>query len=692
MIERIVRHKALIMIIFGVLTLISVLLVPMVKVNYDLLDYLPEDSESTIALHKMESAFDKISQNGTRVMVPVDGIAEALAYKERIAVVQGVNNVRWLDDAADIHQPLSFIDEDLLESYYKDGYALFAVQLEDDVTGKQNAATLDDIRVVIGSEGAMSGSAVNGVAAKQSSGAELKTMMLILLPLVLIILLLTTSSWFEPVLFIFVIGIAVIVNMGTNAFLGEISFVTQTASAVLQLAVSMDYSIFLLHRFRDYREEGLAPEAAMKAAMKSAFPTIVASGLTTVFGFAALTLMRFLIGVDMGVVLAKGVVFSLLSVVFLLPALAMLTYKVIEKTRHKSFIPKFSKMGKWVVKLGVPVIIIAMLVAVPCYLAQQKNEFVYGSDAVSGDKDSQLGQDAEAISTVFGEANQMILMVPEGDYETEKLLTKEVDELPYVTEVSSYLTTVGAPTPQEFVPEDTLSMFISNGYSRMIINVNASNESSEAFSTVESIRGIAHRYYDEYYLTGGSVNVYDMKQVVTADNPVVNTAAMIAIGLVILLTFRSISLPILLLLVIEISIWINLAVPYFSGTPLMYIGYIIISSIQLGATVDYAILYSSRYIEKRRLLGHKQAAAEAVSETFGSILTSATILICAGLIISMISTNGVIGQLGELIGRGAALSLGMVVLLLPALMRLCDPLIRKTTLKLNFKEDSIHEK
>ncbi len=683
--DGILKHKWLIISVFMVVLALCVLMLPSVHVNYDLLDYLPPDSASTAALEKMEETFEITDDGGSRVMVPVSSIPEALEYKEKIAALEGVKGVTWLDDTTDLTQPLSFIDQEKLDARYKDGYALFTVQFEKDVTGSQTAETLEDIRAVIGDKGAISGSAVNTVAAKQSTGAELKMIMMILIPVILAIMFIATSSWIEPLLFLVVIGISILINMGTNALLGSISFVTQTASSVLQMAVSMDYSIFLLHSFSDHRSRGLEPKAAMKAAMKTAFPSIVASGLTTIFGFAALLLMRFLIGADMGLVLAKGVAFSLLSVVFLLPVLALLMHKLIEKTHHRSFIPRMNKLGQLVLRAGIPVIIIVALLIAPTFLAQKKSDFIYGTAAVSSDEESQIGRDQVTIANVFGESNQMYLLVPEGDFITERAMAEDIDAIPYVREVSGYVTLIGPEIPKESIPEDKLSQLISNGYSRMAIDVDAYSESEEAFGVVQSIRDTAHSYYgDDYYLTGGSVNVYDMKQVVTADNPVVTVAAIIAIGLVLLFTFRSISLPLILLLAIETSIWINLSIPYFAGTPLVYIGYIIISAIQLGATVDYAILYTNHYMESRKLLPKKKAAIEAAGATFGSILTSASILISAGIIVSLISTQMVISQLGELIWRGAALSLAMVILLLPNLLMLCDKLIEETTLKAKF--------
>ena len=686
MINGILRHKKLVLIVFGLLIVFSLLLLPSVKVNYNLLDYLPEDSSSTIAVNKIEEVFGDIQEGGTRVACPVGSFPEALEIKRQIAALDGIESVRWLDDTADINQPESFVDEEVLSGWYKDGYALFKIQFGDDATGKSTAETLTQLRTLIGPDGALAGGAVNNAAAKQNTGAELKTMMMLLLPLMLIIMLIATTSWFEPLLFLLVIGLAVVINTGTNALLGDISFVTQTAAAVLQLAVSMDYSIFLIHRFRDYRAAGLEAQAAMRAAMKSAFPSIIASGLTTIFGFAALMLMRFQIGADMGVVLAKGVMFSLLSVVFLLPVLTMLTYRLIEKTSHRPFLPRFTRLGKFALRAAVPIVVLIALSVVPAFLAQQKNDFIYGESAVIGDPSSQLGRDDSLIGEHFGASNQLVLMVPDGDLLTEKTLAESLMALPAVTDISSYVTDIGPLIPPESVPESTLSKMITGGYSRMVIDLDAPTESDAAFAAVAEIRDIASHHYDEYYLAGASANIYDMKEVVTADNKVVNIAAVAAIALVILLTFRSLSIPVLLVLTIEASIWLNLAVPYFSGDAIVYIGYIIISSIQLGATVDYAILYSGRYLEKRSLLDRRAAAAAALSETFGSILTSASILISAGLIIGFISTNGVISQLGELISRGAALSTFTVVFLLPGLMAMFDGVIKKTTMKTDFLE------
>ena len=685
MFDHLLNHRKLIIALFAAVTALCVLLIPTVTINYNLVDYLPDDSPSTAAIIKMEETFGTAEDDETKVMAYVGSLTEGLLLKQRIEQIENVTSVRWLDDQADLNQPESIIDPTILSSYYKDGAALFRVTIVDDGSGTQARASLNEIRSLVGDEGAISGSLVNDVMAKKSTGEELGSMMAIIIPLLILIMLLATRAWFEPVILLIGIAAAILINMGTNAAMGEISFVTQTAAAVLQLAVSMDYSIFLIHAYNDYCSEGLEPRAALKAAMKRSLPSILASGLTTVLGFAVLILMRFRLGMDMGIVLAKGVALSLISVLLLTPALILCSSKVLKKTHHRPFLPSFEKFSKGVAKVGIPVIILVALTIAPAYLAQRSNHFIYGADVFSGDPSSQIGRDANLIDDTFGKENIAVVLVPEGNFQQERALTESLKSLDHVTNIVSYLTTVGAEFPTDAMDTQTLEQFIKGGYSRIILYINTARESAAAFQTVEAMRAVCASYYDEYYLTGSSVNCYDMRDVATADSDVVTWAAILAIGMVILFTFRSAALPFLLLITIEYAIWLNLTIPYFSGQSLVYIGYMIISSIQLGATVDYAILMSSRYVDARRALADKkEAARRAIKESVGSIATSATILAMCGYIIRLVSSNSVISSLGELIGRGALLSAFTVVLFLPEVLKLFDRVIDISTIKSNF--------
>jgi predicted RND superfamily exporter protein len=486
--------------------------------------------------------------------------------------------------------------------------------------------------------------------------------------------------------------------MGTNIILpgfgggqrfGEISFVTNSAQMILQLAVSMDYSIFLLHRFSHHRKDGLNITDAMSKSVADAFSTITASGATTVIGFAALILMRFRLGADMGLVLAKGVALSMISVLVLLPVLTLIFYKVIDKTYHKSLLPGFGGFAKVIAKIRVPALILFLLLLAPVFLAQQSNEFFYGVPNVNPDG-SEVVSDETEINDVFGKSNLIVLLVPRGNFANEKLLSNELHSIPQVNEIISYVDTIGAEIPPEFIDADLLSNLLSENYSRMILTVNADAESENTFALVEKLQDTASKYYgDAWYLAGDSPNTYDLKLIVTSDMVKVNLIAIGAVFIVLLLTFRSLTLPIFLVLTIESAIWVNLSFPYFGGQSIFYICYLIISSIQLGATVDYAILFAGRYMTERKTSGKKQALYDTLTGTTLSILTSGSILALGGLVLGFVSTNGALSQLGTFVGRGAVLSVVMVLTVLPALLYFFDSAIEKTTRNANFVKEQL---
>ena len=677
LVNGILKYKKSILVFFILATVISLFTSSMVNINYNIMDYLPEEAPSTKALDVMNEEYDKGAAN-VRVVLKDVSIVDALKYKEKIKKVDGVDDIQWLDDVVNIKEPLELQNQDTIESWYKNNEALFSITVNED---KEESA-IDEIGEIIGENGMISGSAVNIVFAQETTEKELIKMMVILIPIILIILFLTTSSWFEPVLFLSTIGIAIIINSGTNLILGEISFVTKAVGSILQLAVSMDYSIFLLHRFSEFRNEGLAVKEAMKEAILKSVSSILSSGLTTVVGFAALIVMKFKIGPDMGFVMLKAICLSLISVLVLLPVLALYCYKLIDKTQHKSFMPKFNKFAKVSYKFRHISIILFLFLLIPCFLAQQNNSFSYGASEIYSDESTKIGHDTAAINKEFGKTNPLVLMVPKGDLVSERALCDELENIDKITSITSYAETVGITIPTEYVPDDTLSQLISDNYSRFIIVANVKVEGDETFALIDEIRNLAYKYYDDsYYFLGESVNTLDLKETIEDDNKKVNAISIIAIMIILLLTFKSLSLPIILVLVIEFSIWSNLTFNYFIGNDVFYIAYLIISSIQLGATIDYAILFTNRYIENRETMNKKEATQATISTTTVSILTSASILATAGIILGEISTNSIIAQLGILVGRGAILSLILVLFVLPALLMLLDKLIAKTTKK-----------
>ena len=432
----ITRRRRLVIAIFLICTVVCAVLFLGVGVNYDLTDYLPEDAESTVALDIMMSEFGSGVPN-TRVMAVDLTIAEAQELKAEIAAVPGVEDVMWLDDVADLTTPVELMDEDTVSQYWKDGKALFSVTIED---GREVEAT-DAIYELIGEGGAISGNAASTASVQKLVVSEVVGAALVLVPLIIVLLLLTTTSWIAPLLFLVTIGVAVILNMGSNVIFGEISFITQSVSPIMQLAVSLDYAIFLLNSFERHRKEVPDPQEAMRMAIKESFSSIAASAATTVFGFLALIFMRFGIGSDLGLNLVKGVTLSYISVMVFLPALALACMKLMDKTHHKRIIPELGRVGRVLVKVRIPALILVILVVVPCFLGQSRADFLYGMG--NPDPGVQYGADTELINSEFGESQAIVLLVPRGDPGAEAELAEELAETDHVTSVMSYAGTVG---------------------------------------------------------------------------------------------------------------------------------------------------------------------------------------------------------------------------------------------------------
>ena len=672
-----VNHRKTMVMIFTMVFVVCLLLGNLVKVNYDINDYLPESSPSTVSLELMQEEFDGGIPNA-RIMISDVTIPEALEYKEKLEAVDGVTAVTWLDDVVSIFVPLSTLDTDTLETYYKDNNALFTVTIEED----RRIEAVSSIRELIGEDNAMTGSAVSTAISTTETVLEINKISISTVLFVLVVLVMTTNSWMEPLIVLIGLGLAIVINNGTNLIFGEISFVTNAAGSILQLAVSLDYSVFLLHRFEECRQENPDVKAAMTEALCKSTSSILSSGLTTVIGFLALVLMQFRLGPDLGLALAKGVAISLITVFVFMPSFILLTYKWLDKTRHKDLLPKFDLFGKSVQKMTIPMVCIFVILIIPAYLASNANDYYYGSSNIFG-SETQLGSDTALIESVFGKSDTYVLMVPVGDTATETELSQELNSLPQVTSIISYVDLAGAEIPLEYLDENTLSQLISKNYSRMVLSVDVPYEGEETFALVEQVRNIAQKYYsDTYYLAGEGVSTYDLMETVTDDMVKVNLMAIAAVFIVLLLSLRSISLPIVLVLSIETAIWINLSIPYFMDTTIFYIAYLIISSIQLGATVDYAILMTDQYKENREMMNKKAAVIQIISDVTVSILTSGSVLTVVGLLLGYITTNQLLGQLGIFIGRGAILSLIIVLFVLPGLLYLFDPLIiRKRKIK-----------
>ncbi len=675
--DLIIRHRKRVILVFLLAALAGAALWQLVHVNYSLTDYLPEKAQSTVGLDIMDREFAQAVPNAS-VMVRDVSVPEALEIKRQLLQVEGVSDVMWLDDAVDIRQPLAMQDGDTVESFYKDGNALYSLTVE---KGAESAAC-SAIRTLIGPDVAIAGEAANYDAMQSAAGSEVLHAVAILVPAIILLLILSTSSWVEPLLFLAAVGMSVLINMGTNIFFGEVSFVTNAVGPILQLAVSLDYAVFLLHSFNDYRQSCATAAEAMRKAMRASVTTVAASASTTLFGFLALVFMDFKVGADLGICLAKGIVLSFVCVMVFLPALTLGLYKLIDKTRHRPLMPDFGNIGRVLSRFFLPAAALVALLIIPSFLGQGQTNFIYGYGADDPSRD--IGRSSIAIKEEFGQTTIMALLVPRGDVVRERDLSSDLGELPRVKSVLSFANTVGTSVPADFLSRDITDRFYSENYARIIVYTDTPEEGTLAFQTVEDINAVVLRYYDDFYSVGQSTNLNDMKNVVAADNTRINLIAVIAIFLVLLVTFRSATLPFLLLLTIEAGIWINLSIPYFTGVSINFIGYLVLSTVQLGATVDYAILLTDTYLGNRRRMPLKAAIAASLNSAFRSILVSASILSIAGFTLFLTSSNPIVGDIGLLLGRGTLLSVFMVVCLLPALLTLFDKAIAKTTRGANF--------
>ena len=688
--RKIIQYPKLIVSVFLIISIVCAILKPLVSVNYDMNDYLPEDSKSTISLDVMNEEFDGGIPNA-RVMLKNVTIPQALDYKEKISKVEGVSDVTWLDDTIEITQPLETYSSKVVESYYKDNNALMSITIDEDYT----LSAVSEIRNIISSDNAMEGSAVSTAVATESTVNEISKIVVIAVMFVILVLVLTTTSWFEPVVVLVGLGIAILINSGSNIIFGEISFVSNSAGSILQLAVSLDYSVFLLHRFTECRKNFDNPQDAMLDALCKSTSSILSSGLTTVIGFIALCIMKFKIGVDLGLVLSKGVAISLICVFVFTPCFILLTYKLIDKFQHKSLLPKFDKFSNAVTKMMVPLAIVFVMIIVPSYLASNKNGYYYGSSHIFNES-TQLGKDTQLITQTFGKSDTYVLLLPKDDLTTQREISSDLKKLPQVTDIISYVDTVGQEIPSQYLDEETYSKLVSKNYSRMVIQLDVDYEGSETFSLIEDINSIVQKYYkdNEYYLAGNGVSTYDLMNTVTSDMVKVNLIAIASVFIVLLITMKSITLPVILVTSIETAIWINLSFPYFMDNNIFYIAYLIISSIQLGATVDYAILLTDRYLEFRKTTDKLSAIKKTISSVVVSILTSGSVLTVVGFLLGYISTHGLLAQLGIFLGRGTVCSLIIVLFVLPALLYLLDKPIEVTTKGSNFfkERSNIYEK
>ncbi len=681
--KTIVRKRHFFEMIFVVLIFLSVINAPLVKVNYDLTEYLPATAESKVAIDLMEKEF---GYPGTaRIMIKDVSIYEAYMYKQRIENIDGVDMVTWMTE--DVYMTEDFIDLDAEKDYYRDRCAVMDVTFDKGDNDELTKEAVGRIQDMLGERGRYAGPAVENKSLEETLDKEMQVIMTVAVILILIILCATTDSWFEPVLFLSVMGIAIILNMGSNIMLGTISFMSSSVAAVLQLATSMDYSVFLLHTYvrRNEAKPG-NKEKAMAGALKESAVSILSSAMTTFVGFMALLSMRFGLGRDVGLVLGKSIICSVATVLFLMPALLLRFGDLIEKTKHRTLMPKFKLASKAVFKVRYLVLALMIIVVVPAYVAQNMNSFTFGNSALGRSEGTKVYADTAEIEEKFGRSNLYLVIVPNETPIKERDLANELEDLYYVKSIKGIANVLPVGIPESIVPESIEKQLRTENYARMLMYTRTDTESELAFQTSDEIKSIVRKYYPENsYVVGNTPSTQDLKELMVPDYAVTNVISLIAVAVVVGIAFKSFLLPILVLIPITIATYINMTVPYLQGESFMFNGFIIVSCIQLGATVDYSILLTNNYIYNREHgMEKKQAALDALQRSILSILTSGTILTVAGYGIYFISSVSAISSLGHLIGRGGLISMCMVILAVPALLTVFDTLV--------FKEKAITDK
>ncbi len=682
----VVKFRVPILIIAIVLMIPSFIGMAATRINYDMLTYLPSDMDTVKGQDILLDDFGK----GAFSFIIVEDMPEkdVAALKEKIEQVDHVETALWYDSLADISVPMEILPDEIYNAFNSGNSTVIAVFFDSSTSSDVTMDAIREIRSITGEKCFVSGMSAMVTDLKDLCEKEEPIYVGIAVVLACVAMMLFLDGWLIPFVFLLSIGMMIMLNMGTNIIFGEISYITKALSAVLQLAVTMDYSIFLWHSYNEQREKISDNKEAMAVAIHETFTSVLGSSITTIAGFIALCFMSFTLGFDLGLVMAKGVLLGVIGCVTVLPALILVFDKPLTKTRHRSIIPDTKKFAKGLVKVFPVFLVIFAILIVPAYYGYSKtNSEVYYNigeclpdDMAYVIANSKLSEEFDMASThmVLVDAN-----TPNKDVRSMIREMEKVDGVKYVLGMESV---VGSLVPEEIIPDDLKSVLQSDNWKLMLINSKYKVASDEVNNQVAELNNILKKYDPSGMLIGEAPCTKDMIETTDHDFRVVNAVSIVAIFLIIAAVEKSISLPFILISVIELAIFINLGLPHYLGQSLPFIAPICISTIQLGATVDYAILMTTRYkSERRQGASKKDAVTTALYTSIPSIIVSGMGLFAATFGVAIYSDIDIISSMCMLMARGAIISMVLVILVLPALLRLCDPIIRKTTLGINPK-------
>lgn len=743
----IVDKRKAIEILFVVAIIYSIASVNKVQVNQDITSYLPAESETRRGLTIMEDEF--VTYGAARVMVGNVTYDRAEEIKEQIEDVPGVKSVVF-DDS---------------EEHYRGTNALYDVTVEGEDEDTVSISAVKEIKNILSREDVYVSTTIGQVEESAEMLNEEMSVILVLSVVVIVaVLLISTKAYLEIPVLLITFGVAAILNMGTNYWFGEISFVTNSIAVVLQLALAIDYAIILCDRYME-EHETLDRVDAVKVALSKAIPEISASSLTTVSGMVALMMMQFKLGYDMGIVLVKAILLSLISVFFLMPGIILIFGKGIDKSHHKCYVPQITFVGKLAAKTKYIVPPVFLVLVIAAFFLSSNCEYAFDVNSVESAKKSDSKIAAEKVEEVFGASNQLVVIVPQGSYEKEKKLLQKLESLDYVTsalglanqEINDDYTLTDKLSPRQFseltdmdveiiqvlyagyayqqekygpmitgiddyeVPLIDMFLFLydqyqegyvqldeemdesltelydtlhdaqlqlqGENYSRFVLSIDKPTEGQETYDAMEEIRELGEQYYGKgkVVLAGNSTSAHDLEESFATDNIIISVLTALFVMIILFFTFQSAGLPVLLVLTIQGSIWINFTIPAVQGQNVYFIAYLIVSAIQMGATIDYAIVISSRYMQLKYEMPLKDAITTTLNQAFPTIFTSGSIMTCAGFLIGNISTDATVSAMGIALGRGTLTSIILVLFVLPQILLFGDFIIEKTALTIKLK-------
>lgn len=649
------------------------------RVNYDILSYLPQDLESAQGERLLEEPFHMAATSMLIVEDMPAGYTNDLINS--IKEVPGVSSAVWLSNMVGIQIPTDMIPASFRDMFFSGNATMIIIQYDKGGASDETMTAIETIRSICNERCFLAGFSVVMKDTKDLMDSELPIFVGLAVVLALAAMMLTLESTVLPFLFLGGIGIAIVYNFGTNIFLGEISYITKAIAAVLQLGVSMDYSIFLYHRYEEERANYDDKRDAMAKAIVAAFTSLSGSSLTTIAGFLALCAMRLTLGRDIGLVMAKGVVIGVATVVLVLPALVLLFDKQIDKHKHRSLLPSFDKANTFILRHRKVFFVLFLLLFIPAIYAQNHAAIYYKLDeSLPQDLPSIVAN--EKLKNEFDMATSHFIILRDDLSATDmNTLETEIKAVDGITSVVSYHAMLGTGIPDFFIPEAVKDMLKQDGYQMMMVNSSFATASDEVADQLETLTGILKAYDPDALITGEGAMTKDLIETTAVDFNMANNLSVAAILLIVAIVFRSISVPLVLVAAIELAIFLNQGAAYFTGAAVPFIAPTIISCVQLGATVDYAILMTTRFQEELR--GGKsrmEAIHIAATSSDASIITSALVLFCATLGVSFVSSIDLIGSICVMLARGALISAVMSMVVTPSILCVCEPLFNKTSL------------